>query len=221
MYHVAIQIRELVSTNVSNLVECATNPARMAKQLRKEIEDAIISLGTDQVKAHRRAETLLGETVQLELKEADWLDKAATAMEGGREDLARTALEEREKIKAKIAAKRDEAANCEAEAVELAAAVATLEAKLEEVRAKIVEMEREHHAQFEARRAMASGSAPLGSTADRKLDRISILEQRVAFASSEPVKRPVTSVEAEIDALAREKTIANELDALRKKFKGK
>jgi phage shock protein A len=220
MYHVAIQIRELVTTNVSHIVKCATNPARMAKQLRKEIEDAIIALGIDQVKAARRAEALAAEAAQLELKEADWHDKAATALGAGREDLARTALDEREKVKERIAAKRQEAALSAAEAAELAEAVTTLEGKLEEVRGKIADMEREHHADFEARRA-ASASGPVGSAAERKLDRISVLEQRVAFAASEPVKRATASVEAEIDALAREKTIISELEALRKKFKGK
>ena len=216
MLHVAIQIRELVTTNVSHIVECATNPARMAKQLRGEIEDAIIALGTDQVKARRRAEAFAAEASQLELKEADWHDKAATAMAGGREDLARTALEERAKVEAAITARKADVASSEAEAAELAASVVTLEGKLEEVRAKIAELEHNHHADFEARRA-ASTSGPSSSAAERKMDRISVLEQRVAFASSEPIKRATASVEAEIEAMARDAKIIAELEALRKK----
>ena len=55
MFHIAIQIRDLISSNVSNMVDCATDPAKMLKQLRREIEESIIALRGDEGQARRRA----------------------------------------------------------------------------------------------------------------------------------------------------------------------
>ncbi|MDE2595631.1 MAG: PspA/IM30 family protein [Sphingomonadales bacterium] len=214
MFQIAIQVRDLISSNVSALVDCATDPARLVKQLRREIEDSIIALRGDEAQARRRVAHLGSELARLDLVEADWEDKAGVAMAGGREDLARAALLERGKVLEQLAQRRQELEAGEAELAELAAAIGALEAKLEEVRAKVIEA-------GQARAAAAppqSPRAPAPSAAERKLDRIAAMEQRVTFAAQDDVGASASSVKSEIEAMARETQILAELDALRRKF---
>lgn len=215
MFQIAIQVRELISSNVSSLVDCATDPARMLKQLRREIEESIISLRGGQAQAKRRAEHLSGELTKLELLEADWEDKAGSAMSHSREDLARAALLERDKASQQLTTRRAELTTTEAELAEVTAALAALEAKLDEVRAKVVEAEA---ARIERTANARAQFTPAPSATARKLDRIATMEQRVAFAQADRVDPTSASVKSEIEGLIREQELKAELDELRRKF---
>ncbi len=92
MFRVAIQIKELISSNVTSVIEAASNPAKMLTMLQREIEESIIALTGERTRVSQAKRRLEASLVQNELREADWSDKAKVAMDHGREDLARQAL---------------------------------------------------------------------------------------------------------------------------------
>jgi phage shock protein A len=216
MFQIATQVSDLISSNVSNLVECATDPAKMLKHLRREIEAAIIALQGDQAKARRRIQALGAEVSALDMREAVWGDKAEAAVAGGREDLARSALAERQSVQRSLAGKRADLAAVEAEVVSLNAAISELEARLSETRDQIEELARQRPAS-----APRSSGATIRSRADSKLDKISAMAQRVAFATHDiGSTASAASAAAEIDEMTSQAAIIAELEALRAKVAG-
>lgn len=210
MFRVAIQIKELISSNVTSAIETASNPTKMLTMLQREIEESIISLTGERTRvtqARRRAEASL---TQHELKEADWADKAKTAMEHGREDLARQALLAREDCRQTIAQLKADIAGADANLAEIDAAVRELEAKREETRLQAKTQMAADHA--------ASGGCSGGgaSRAEAHLNRIATLEQRAQFATDDEIPaRTSASVDREIDEMRRASAIEAELAALK------
>jgi phage shock protein A len=210
---IAIQIRELVSSNVSNLVESATDAKKMLNLLRKQIEETIISLQGDLTKTRRRAERLGREARELAAAVDGWQDKAKIAMDHKREDLARSALLAKEDARLQSAARAAEAAAAADEAGQIEAAIAQLEAKHREV------LDQLEAFVDPARPADATIGAGLfadrGTVAERKLEHISRLEKRVSFATGRRSDPAAESVEAELARLEREAKADAALAALK------
>lgn len=210
MFRVAIQIKELISSNVTSAIESASNPAKMLTLLQREIEESIIALTGDRTRVSQNRKRLEALLAQHELKEADWGDKAKTAMDHNREDLARQALLAREDCRKEIARLKDEAAAADASLAEIDAAVRELEAKREETRAQA----KAQMAADEAARAGSTGGA--ASRAEAHLNRINTLGQRAQFATEdEALSRANASVENEIENMRRASAIEAELAALK------
>ena len=164
MFRVAIQIKELISSNVTSVIEAASNPAKMLTLLQREIEESIIALTGERTRVAQAKRRLEASLVQNDLREADWSDKAKIAMDNGREDLARQALLAREDCRQAIARLKDEIAGTDASLAEIDAAMRELEAKREETRAQA-------KAQMAADQASAGGAAGAASRAEAHLNR--------------------------------------------------
>lgn len=198
----SVRITQLVSSNVNALVDAASEPAKMARLLVAELEEAIIALTRDAAQAERSAKALNTAAEAQAKAAAEWQDKARFAMTKEREDLARGALAERANAEAAAAEARSQAADAATAAQRARAAVAQLEMRLDEARAR-----------FKALKD-AAGSGPAASSHDKRLDRIETLEKRLDLAGAEAGTQ---SLDAELAALAREDQLDAELAALRKK----
>lgn len=210
MFRVAIQIKELISSNVTSAIESASNPAKMLTLLQREIEESIISLTGDHTRVTQNKRRLEASLAQHELREADWSDKAKTAMDHGREDLARQALLAREECRQAITRLKDEITAADASLAEIDAAVRELEVKREETRAQA---KAQIAADEAARAGVAGGSA---SRAEAHLNRINTLGQRAQFATEDEVPaRTNASVDREIEEMRRASAIEAELAALK------
>jgi phage shock protein A len=208
MLHIAIQIKELASSNLNALVQSAGNPVRMLRLLQSELQESIVALQGDLSRNQRRAERLETEAAQLAARVADWTDKARIAMDHKREDLARAALLTREQTQADADRARGEASAAAATAEDIAKVIGQLEAKLAETRERIAEETLRR--QGEPRSVTAtSGSGTTRS--ERVMDRIGTLEKRVDFATEKRPDPAPASVEAEIEQLRREAKVNAEL----------
>ena len=208
MFHIAVQIKELVSSNVTSLVENASNPEKMLRLLRRELEEGIISLQGDLTRSQRRVERLEAEIDQLDLRQADWTEKARFAVEKKREDLARSALLARETTRSDLAAKQAEREQTAADVSEIAAAMATLEDKLAETRTQLEEA---------VRVSASAAGKPLDSVSatERRMERIAALEKRAQFAAEGRTQVSDAAIEAEIAELDRNARIDAELAELK------
>lgn len=207
MIHIAVRVRELVSSNVDSMVGSASNPAKMLKLLRTEIEESLITLHGDLSKAKRQHERLLAEAEATSARAEEWTAKARTAMDHKREDLARSALLAREDERAEAEKLRDAARDASETVKELTDAIERLEAKRTEAIAKLKDLPRE---------AQGASAAGTGDTkAERHLDRIERMERRVDLTSEARAQPAPASVDAEIAALRRDAELAAELAAMK------
>ena len=208
MLRVAIQVKELISSNVTSAIEAASNPAKMLVKLQREIEEAIINLEGERTRTRQRKTRLEASLTQNEMREADWSDKAKTAMDHDREDLARQALMAREDCRETIATLKDDIAKADADLAEIDAAVKELEAKREDTR--------EQAKAQAAADAESCGSSGGASKAERHLDHISRLEKRTEFATEDHASgRANASVDREIEEMRRASTVDAELEKLK------
>lgn len=215
---IVVQVRELVSSNVSSLVETASSPVKMLRHLRKEIEEADIALHGEISKLERQQERAEDAAAKSLADAEDWSGKARTAMDHEREDLARSALLAREDCKLAAEKHKTEAARLGEEASEARDALEQLAGKLAETNAKLREVEAEQIAV-----SQSPGRAGADSRSDKTMDRIAELERRVSFTeeakqSSAPSH---AQLEDEIASMRREANVDAELEKLRRAGKPK
>lgn len=211
MFRIAIQVRELISSNVTSALDGASNPAKLLARLQREIEEALVSLHGELSRARRQKERLEAELTQAELREADWGDKAKIAMDHQREDLARQALIARDDCRKGIERLKQDIERLDADISEIEAAERELEAKREDVRQRHADQ-----CAADGNAAGTSGNTGFASRTERRMDHIETLEKRTAFATeSSSVCRGDASVEREIEEMRRDRKIEEELAAMR------
>ena len=205
MRHIAIHIKELTGSNLNTLVGNAANPLKMLRLLQSELQESVIALQGDLSRAQRQAERLEAGAA----KAAEWTAKAKTAMDHKREDLARAALLTREQTQADAERMAGEARAMAAQAGEIGEVIAELEAKLSETRERIAA---ETARSGQASRSAADTAATRG---ERIMDRISTLEKRIDFAAEKRPDPAPAAIDEEIERLAREARVHEELAAMK------
>lgn len=221
MFEIAVRVKELASSNLNNLVEQASSPAKMLRLLQLEIEEAIIALTGEAARAERRGREAETSARAHDKAAKDWQDKARLALSKDREDLARGALGERENAEAGAKTMRQAHSDAKAEATALRGAITELETKLNETRARL---RAEQAAQAAAAPAAAAvqGAAASAGKVDALGERIATLEKRIDFAqASEGSGAKAASLDEELAALGRETRLDDELAALKKGLKKK
>lgn len=207
---IAIQIRELVSSNVGAALDRAEDPRKMLALLQREIENAVVEIEGERSRARRALERSRQETAGMQARLDEWDTKAKTAIDHQREDLARRALEAKADCREDLAERTAQAARLEAEVAEYDSVLAGLEARHAEVRAKVQDYAQPAHQPARARPAGA-GDSPV----ERRLDRLGEIERRVDFATANRQQSPCADdVDSEIAALHRQAAIDAELARL-------
>ena len=208
----ASKLQDMIARNVESVLDAATSPAKQLARLQREIEEAIVELEGERSLANARKARLETTLVQNELKEADWEDKAQTAMEHGREDLARQALMAREASQTAVAKARADLAQTHRELADIERGMMELEAKRTEA------MERARaQAEVDAANAELAGEDPDTSRADMLRSKIAELQKRAEFAAEQFMeKRSENSLEDEIDEVEGKRRIDIEIEAMKR-----
>ncbi|MCB0264601.1 MAG: PspA/IM30 family protein [Calditrichaeota bacterium] len=89
------RITKLVEANVNSMLDKAEDPEVMVRQIIREMEESIIELRRETVKAVGARKLLEKKMQLLNEKSADLQQKATLALENGNEDLARKLLEQK------------------------------------------------------------------------------------------------------------------------------
>lgn len=211
MVRIAIQVKELISSNLTSALDGATNPVKMLAQLQREIEEALISLTGDISKARRQKDRLDAEQVRAESRIAEWNEKAKIAMDHQREDLARQALLAREDCRAGIEQIKQDIATLHEELVAMHEAEIQLEAKRDSVRARMADLR--------AADGSTSGIAARSGDSNRvskRMQHIEELEKRTDFAADDQdYHSRNASVDREIEEMSRDRAVDEELAAMR------
>lgn len=127
---------DIVNSNISALLDKAEDPEKMIRLIIQEMEDTLVEVRTNSAKAIADKKELARKVVAIEEQIAEWAQKATLALTKQREDLARAALIEKQKLENVVKGLHDEQTLVEETIDKLTNEIAKLESKITETRAK-------------------------------------------------------------------------------------
>ncbi|WP_047043612.1 phage shock protein PspA [Vibrio mexicanus] len=127
---------DIVNSNISSLLDKAEDPEKMIRLIIQEMEDTLVEVRTNSAKAIADKKELARKVDAVESQVADWQTKASLALTKNREDLARAALIEKQKLQEVLKGLHTEQTLVEETIEKLTGEIGKLETKITETRAK-------------------------------------------------------------------------------------
>ena len=213
--------RDIVAANMTELLDRAEDPARMIRMIILEMEETLVEVRASAARSIADSKEMRRAINRLDELQSSWTEKAELALSKDREDLARAALNERQK-----AADMSAGLGAEIEVIEQTlkgyeADIAKLQGKLREARAR----QNAIASRIESAVTRARTSEMLnGSRTEDAFSRFDVLERRADFAEGRADALGMTgpkSLEEEIADLRSSDSVDAELEAMKAAMKTK
>ena len=171
--------RDIIAANVTELLDRSEDPARMIRMIILEMEETLVEVRATAARSIADMKEMRRAIERLDGIGSSWTEKAQLALEKGREDLARSALGEKQKANEMAVGLREEVAQIEAVLRGYEADIARLQAKLAEARSRQASIA--NRLESAVSRAKASEMLHGGRTEDA-FSRFEQLERRADLA---------------------------------------
>jgi phage shock protein A len=128
--------RDIIAANVTDLLDKAEDPARMIRMMIMEMEETLVEVRASVARRIADQKEMRQYIHRLERLQESWAEKAELALSKDREDLAKAALTEKQKVAGRATSLESEI-EAHDEAMRASEAdIARLQAKLREARAR-------------------------------------------------------------------------------------
>ena len=128
--------RDIVAANVTDLLSKSEDPAQTIRVIILEMEETLVEVRASAARSIADQKEMRRQVARLDELQASWTEKAELALSKGRDDLARGALVEREKVADMAVRMQEEIATIEETLRASEADIAKLQNKLREARAR-------------------------------------------------------------------------------------
>ncbi|MCW5588757.1 MAG: phage shock protein PspA [Legionellales bacterium] len=210
------RISDIINANINALLDRAENPEKMIRNIIQEMEDTLVEVRSNAAKGIAEQKQLQRELKLLETKQADWQSKAELALNKQREDLAKAALLEKNKLVERVNALHDHAQFIAADLEKYHEDIAHLQEKIKDARAKQQQLlRRQLTAQTQLK---VRDKTQVKQT--KVLDKMHQFERKIDHLESQVEAYHLGSknLEDEFKSLAVEEKINQELNQLKKQL---
>jgi phage shock protein A len=128
--------RDIIAANVIDLVNRSDDPAKTIRVIIMEMEETLVEVRAAAARSIADQKEKSRQVAQVAQLQGSWTERAELALSKGRDDLARLALIEKEKLTDLVEELREEIAGIDHGLRALEADIAKLQAKLREARAR-------------------------------------------------------------------------------------
>ena len=128
--------RDIIAANVIDLVNRSDDPAKTIRVIILEMEETLVEVRASAARGIADQKEKSRQVAQLSDMQASWTERAELALSKGRDDLARLALVEKEKLTGQAEELREEIKGIEQGLRAFEGDIAKLQAKLREARVR-------------------------------------------------------------------------------------
>lgn len=212
---------DIINSNISALLDKAEDPEKMVRLIIQEMEDTLVEVRSTSAKVLAEKTELLRRINKLEAQVADWQDKAELALTKDREDLAKAALVEKQKVAGTVDLMNNELAVVEEHISRLKDEIVQLQEKLADARARqksIIMRKQTASSRLEVKKQLDP------SKIDNAMMKFEQYERRIENLEAEVDAYDLgkkNSLDEEFAALKADDAVSDELAALKAKMKAK
>ena len=216
------RMSDIINSNLNALLDQAEDPQKMIRLIIQEMEDTLVEVRSSsaRVLADRKAAARRLQQVQAEAE--SWEQKARLAVNKGREDLARAALQEKHAIEDEVAVVEAELQAADEHIAQLSTEIGQLQQKLSDAKSRqqaLLMRSKTVESRIKVKRQMHREAL------DTAIQRFEHFERRIDNLESQlellDVGRDVApDLAAEIESLEEDERISNELQRLKAEMQG-
>lgn len=207
---------DIVNANINSMLDKAEQPEKMIRLIIQEMEETLVEVRATAAKHIAEKKTLVRQIAAIEKNIAQWQEKAELAIKKGREDLAKSALVEKQKSSTKLAQLQEEQSVVD----EL---MDNIQADSQRLQDKLSEAKRRQEA-FVLRQQSAEVRLKVREKAvvhniDEAITKFERYQQKIDEVEAKVEAFDMTSnkdLASEINALEKDEAIDEELAALKK-----